>query len=109
MARWNGSTNARCFCPGRSISIVEAELTTIAIHCRARRAWPAGLHIGILPDIGQRPQSEQVLAIYAGTSCRLIGVRRADLSARVMTAPEPVRPSWVEEAEPPMSLVARPA
>src|SRR6476620_8995190 len=54
MARWNGSIRARGFCPGRSISIVEAELTTIAIHClrggslacnltyrNSARYWPA--------------------------------------------------------------------
>ena len=101
MARWKGSTKARGFCPGRSISIVEAELTTIAIHCPRSGSKLTTLHIGILPDIGQRRQSEQVLAIYAGTPRRFIGVRPADLSAKVMMAPEPVRPSWVKGAEPP--------
>jgi hypothetical protein len=69
---------------------------------RAADPWLATLHIGILPDIGQRRQSEQVLAIYAETSRRFIGVRPADLSAKVMMGPEPARPSWVEGvAEPP--------
>jgi hypothetical protein len=62
----------------------------------AANPWLATLHIGILPDIGQRRQSEQVLAIYAGTLRRFIGVRPAELSAKVMMAPEPVRPSWVQ-------------
>jgi len=101
MARWKGSTKARGFCRGRSISIVEAELTTIAIHCPRGGSWLTTVYIGILPDIGQRRQSEQVLAIYAGTPRRFTGVRPADLSAKVMMAPEPVRPSWVKGAEPP--------
>src|SRR4029078_955388 len=101
MARWNGSTKARVFCPGRSISIVEAALTTIAIHFlrggsqahdltyrNSARYWPASA-IGAIP------------AIYAGTSRRIIGVQPADLWAKVMMAPARVQPSWVEGAEPP--------
>jgi len=101
MARWKGSTKAHGFCRGRSISIVEAELTTIAIHCPRGGSCLTTVYIGILPDIGQRRQSEQVLAIHAGTPRRFTGVRPADLSAKVMMAPEPVRPSWVKGAEPP--------
>src|SRR5262245_49725370 len=48
------------------------------------------------------PASTIGASSYAETSRRFIGVRLADSSAKVMMAPEPVRPSWVEGvAEPP--------
>jgi hypothetical protein len=46
-----------------------------------------------LASVGNRSKFSR---FYAGTLRRFIGVRPAELSAKVMMVPEPVRPSWVQ-------------